>query len=185
MQSKYSYWKMVAKIIVILLLLSLWGWGVMALYFCVSGSLWIKYLSALAFALFLPVAFILSGSFLRGSLLSFCLFVVLILWWQTLKPTNNKDWAADVAQISHGEIKGAVLTMYGVRNFEYKSEQLYYQDWETRRYDLNNLQGIDLFLSYWASEHIAHTIVSWDFGDDGHLPISIETRKDKTRSIRR
>jgi hypothetical protein len=71
--------------------------------------------------------------------------------------------------------------MYGVRNFDYKTEQLYYQHWDTRTYNLSNLQGVDIFLSYWASDNIAHTIISWDFGVDGHLPISIETRKDKTQ----
>jgi hypothetical protein len=96
-------------------------------------------------------------------------------------PTGVKDWAPDVAKISHGEIHGDILTMYGVRNFAYKSEQLYYQHWGTRTYNLNNLEGVDIFLSYWASEHIAHTILSWDFGVDGHLPISIETRKDKSQ----
>ncbi len=71
--------------------------------------------------------------------------------------------------------------MYNVRNFDYRSVSDFDQNWETRTYDLNNLQGLDLFLSYWASDNIAHTILSWDFGDDGHLAISIETRKDKTQ----
>ncbi len=181
MQAKNSHWKRAAKIIVMLLLLLLWVWGVTALYLGVSGAVWSKYIAVLAFALFLPAVFIFSRSFFQGSLLSFCLFTLLIMWWQTLIPTNNKDWAPDVAEISHGDISGDILTMYGVRNFTYKTEQFFDQDWDTRTYDLNNLQGVDIFLSYWGSEHIAHTIISWDFGKDGHLPISIETRKDKTQ----
>jgi hypothetical protein len=74
-----------------------------------------------------------------------------------------------------------MLTMHNVRNFDYVDENTTIQKWETRKYDLSKLDGVDLFLSYWVSEHIAHTILSWDFGIDGHLAISIETRKDKTQ----
>jgi hypothetical protein len=148
MQAKHSHWKRAAKIIVMLLLLMLWMWGATALYLGVPGVLWIKCAVTLAFALSLPAVFIFSRSFIQGSLLSVCLFTLLILWWQTLAPTNNKDWAPDVAEISQGDISGDILTMYGVRNFTYKTEQLFDQDWDTRTYDLNNLQGVDIFLSY-------------------------------------
>jgi hypothetical protein len=70
--------------------------------------------------------------------------------------------------------------MYNVRNFSYASETKFEERWETREYDLTKLQGLDIFLSYWASDHIAHTIMSWDFGDNDHLAISIETRKEKS-----
>jgi hypothetical protein len=39
--------------------------------------------------------------------------------------------------------------------------------------------GVDLFLSYWDSPAIAHTIASWEFEDGRHLAISIETRKER------
>ena len=99
-----------------------------------------------------------------------------------MTPTHDKDWAPDVAQISRGEIEGDNLVMYNVRNFDYRSVDDFDQKWETRTYNLKNLQGLDLFLSYWTSDHIAHTILSWDFGVDGHLAVSIETRKDKTQA---
>ena len=169
------------KSIVIFALLCLWIWGVFALFLNIPGPALFKYVISTVFVLILPGIFIYSRSFFHWTVLSLCVFAVLLLWWQTLTPTSNKDWAPDVAQISHGRIEGDILTMYGVRNFDYKTEQLYYQDWNTRTYNLSNLQGIDIFLSYWASDNIAHTILSWDFGVDGHLPISIETRKDKTQ----
>jgi hypothetical protein len=37
-------------------------------------------------------------------------------------------------------------------------------------------------MSYWASPLIAHTIMSWEFDDGGHLAISIETRKERGES---
>lgn len=181
MATKYNYLKLITKITLVLILIVAWIWGFAALYLAGPGSHWVQFLFAAAFGLLLPTAFLFTKSFAQGCILSLCLFALLLLWWQTLTPTSVKDWAPDVAKISHGEIQGNTLTMYNVRNFDYKSEQLFYQQWETRKYNLENLQGVDIFLSYWASDHIAHTILSWDFGDDGQLPISIETRKDKTQ----
>lgn len=158
-----------------------WMYGTTALFLTGPGLFGLNVILACVFALFLPAVFIWTQSFLKGYLLCLCLFVVFLLWWQALKPTNDKDWAPDVARISHGEIQENKLIMHNVRNFDYKNEFIFYEKWETRTYDLNNLRGVDIFLSYWASEHIAHTIMSWDFGVDGHLAISIETRKDKTQ----
>src|SRR6185369_3194219 len=41
------------------------------------------------------------------------------------------------------------------------------------------LEGVDLFMSYWSSPAIAHTIMSWSFADGKHLAVSIETRKER------
>ena len=173
--------KLLSRMIVVLLLLLCWIWGSVALYLCLPVHEWLKILAAGAFAITLPTVFFLSRSFGKATLLCSTVFVLLLCWWQTLQPTNDKDWALDVARISHGTISGDTLTMYNVRNFDYVGDGTPIPNWETRKYNLSNLQGVDIFLSYWASEHIAHTILSWDFGDDGHLAISIETRKDSTQ----
>jgi hypothetical protein len=73
---------------------------------------------------------------------------------------------------------GDLVTLDNVRNFHYRSEDDFDESWETRTYDLSKLRGIDLFLSYWGSPLIAHTIASWEFEDGQHLAISIETRKE-------
>src|ERR1700732_802902 len=46
----------------------------------------------------------------------------------------------------------------------------------TREYDLANLHELDLFINYWGSKLIAHPILSFDFGPQGHNCFSIETR---------
>jgi hypothetical protein len=107
------------------------------------------------------------------------LFVVLLAWWTTFRPSNDRDWMPDVARLATGEVLGDTLVLHNVRNFDYRSETDYSERWENRTYDLSKLTGVDLFLSYWGSPNIAHTIMSWDFSDGQHLAISIETRKEK------
>jgi hypothetical protein len=107
------------------------------------------------------------------------LFGIFALWWRSLEPRNDRDWQPDVARPSRVEITGDLLTVHDLRNFDHRSETDYTPRWETRTFNLARLSGLDLFLSYWGSPLIAHTIMSWDFGDGQHLAISIETRKEK------
>ena len=106
-------------------------------------------------------------------------FAIFALWWQTVTPRNDRDWQPDVARTAHAELVGDQLTIHNVRNFDYRSETDFTERWETRTFDLARLNGIDLFMSYWGSPSIAHTILSWDFADGQHLAVSIETRKEK------
>src|SRR4029077_277161 len=109
-------------------------------------------------------------------------FMVIFGWWATLQPSNDLDWADDVARTASGTVEGDRLTVHNVRNFLWRSDTDFDPQWETRRYDLNELTSLDLIMSYWSGESIAHTILSFGFSDGQHLAFSIEIRKDKTES---
>jgi hypothetical protein len=115
----------------------------------------------------------------RALSLFLVLFGAVLTWWLFLEPSNERDWQPEVAELPRVTIQGDRVTVRNVRNFEYRGESDFTPHWETRSYDLSKLRGIDFFLSYWGSPWIAHTIVSWDFGDGDHLAISIETRKEE------
>lgn len=107
------------------------------------------------------------------------LFGLFAAFYATVRPSNDRDWSPEVARPPTGEVSGNTLTLHNVRNFQYRSDTDYTERWETRTYDLSAIEGADLFLSYWGSPMIAHTIVSWDFGDAPPLAVSIETRKER------
>ncbi|MBD1552444.1 DUF4105 domain-containing protein [Pseudomonas typographi] len=100
-------------------------------------------------------------------------------WWATIKPSNARVWADDVAQMSSGRIEGNRLTMNNVRNFDWRAEDDYRARWETRSYDLDRLASVDLITSYWGMPAIAHVLVSFGFDDGQFLLFSVETRKEK------
>ena len=103
---------------------------------------------------------------------------VILAWWSTLRPSNDRAWQPDVARPPYGEVAGDILTLHNVRNFDYRSETDFTERWETRTYDLTKIDRLDFFMSYWGSPAIAHTIMSWAFTDGQHLAVSIETRKE-------
>jgi hypothetical protein len=109
-------------------------------------------------------------------------FAVVFGWWSTLRPSNDLAWADDVARTPTGIVAGNRLVMHDVRNFVWRSDSDFEPRWETRSYDLNDLTNLDLFMSYWAGEPIAHAIVSFGFADGQHLAFSIEIRKERTEA---
>jgi hypothetical protein len=106
------------------------------------------------------------------------LFVLVQGWWLGIEPSNDREWLADVARVPTVTFDGDLVTIKNVRNFHYRSETDFDEIWETRTYDLSQLRGIDMYLSYWGSPMMAHTIASWEFADGQHLAVSIETRKE-------
>jgi hypothetical protein len=101
-----------------------------------------------------------------------------LAWWLSLRPSNNRNWKPDVARTAWADTDGNTITLHNVRDCDYRTETDYTPHWDTRRYELSQLNGLDLFLTYWGSPWIAHTMLSFSFADNQHVAISIETRQE-------
>lgn len=106
-------------------------------------------------------------------------FAALIAWWQTVTPSNDRDWQTDVAVLPQARIEGDKITVHNIRNFDYRSEADYTPRYYDKHFDLATLEGVDLVAVYWMGPAIAHIFVSFSFAGGDHLAISIETRKEK------
>ena len=109
-----------------------------------------------------------------GSLLCFAL---VLSWWLTLKPSNNRPWQADVSKLASIDITNDQAIIHNFRQCDYRAELDYTCTWSTVDVNLAQFQGVDFFMNYWGSPWIAHTIVSFDLGNGRHVAFSIETRK--------
>jgi hypothetical protein len=109
-------------------------------------------------------------------------FLLVMAWYFSLKPSNDRDWAPDCDHLAWADIKGDQVVVHNVRNFDYRSETDFTPRWEDRTYDLKHLRTGDLMLVYWGSDAIAHAMVSFNFDDGQYLCFSIETRKEKGES---
>ncbi len=160
---------------IIALLLSIWA--VAAIYFDSPFGHWRSAAAAL-YLIVILVAMLLLRRRGVGLLIALAGFALVASWWFTLKPSNNRNWQPDNAQTAYADVNGDVVTIHNFRNCNYRSEQDYTCQWETRTYNLANLRGADIFITWWGSPWIAHPIVSFDFGDQGHVAMSIETRDE-------
>ena len=156
-------------------------WWCLALHFRVPGPSWLGTAIALFYALAALVVLVRLRPFWRAVAVVLASFGVLLVWWSTLRPSNDLDWAPEYARIPYGELEGDRLVMHNIRAFDYRTETDFTPHWEDRTYDLSRLRELDLFMSYWGSPWIAHTILTWVFEDGPPLAISIETRRTRTQ----
>jgi Domain of unknown function (DUF4105) len=164
-----------------LLMLALSAWTAAALWFQVPAG---PRARRLLIGLWLLFSLVMALGLWRGhgtaALLAFGLaYAAVLLWWHTLKPSNDRQWADDVAHTSHGEVNGDAVTLHNVRNFHWRSRTDYTQRWETRHYDLRQLRSLDMITSYWRSRAIAHVLFSFGFADGRYVVFSVEIRRER------
>jgi Domain of unknown function (DUF4105) len=160
-------------------------WGAFALWYQAPGGQALKSLSVLLWAGF-NVALLIAlwhGRTVLGVLAYAMAFGVFLLWWQRIAPSNDRIWADDVAQMTTGAIDGNRVTLHNVRNFEWRSNTDYTQRWETRHYDLDRLNSVDMIMSYWSGTAIAHMLISFGFTTGDHVVFSVEIRRESHESF--
>lgn len=174
-----------ATVVAIVLLSLLAIWGCFALWYQVPGGRALKSFYVLAWAA-LSLALLLAiwqGRTAFG-ILGFALtFGGLLLWWQSLAPSNDRVWADDVARMTTGTVAANRVTLQNVRNFDWRSDSDYTQRWESRSYDLDHLDSVDMILSYWSGRAIAHVLMSFGFDDGEHVVFSVEIRPQKSEGF--
>jgi Domain of unknown function (DUF4105) len=99
--------------------------------------------------------------------------------WSRVEPSNNRDWLTEVSRTPRVTVTDDAVRFHDVRDFDYRSAKDFDARWYDRAYRLDRLRGVDLFSVHWMGPAIAHMFVSFDFGADGRVAISIEARKSK------
>ena len=160
---------------VLLALLTLWA--IAALYFDVRVS-WLRLPLATIYGLGTLAVWVRAGRPWKVVITAVGLMFVLA-WWFSIKPSNSRDWQPDVAILPYAEIKGDTVAIHNIRNCDYRSETDYTVRHYDKMFDLAKLRSVDLFVVYWGSPLIAHTMLSFGFGGDDYVCFSIETRKEK------
>ena len=160
-------------------------WGALAIWYQAPGGQPMKAFCVLLWAAFgLAILMALWQGRTAVGLLTFALaFGALLIWWQRIAPTNDRIWADDVAQMTTGTVDGNRVTLFNVRNFDWRSDTDYTQRWETRSYDLDQLSSVDMIMSYWTGPAIAHMLISFGFDDGNHVVFSVEIRREKHESF--
>jgi hypothetical protein len=118
-----------------------------------------------------------------ASLLYALAFAGILVWWHGIQPRLDRDWAPDVARTVTGTLDGNIATLANVRNFDWQTPDQATERWETRSYDLSQLASLDIVLSYWGMDAIAHTLVSFGFSDGKQVVFSVEIRRQRTESF--
>lgn len=153
-------------------------WSAAALYFDVRVT-WLRLPLATGFGLALLAVWILVKGRWRKVGLSVAGFALVLGWWLTLQPSNIRDWQPDLAVLPYADIDGNKVMIHNIRNCDYRTETNFTVQHYDRALDLDKLRTLDLYMVYWGSPLIAHTMMSFGFADGEQVCFSIETRKQQ------
>ena len=157
-------------------------WATGALYFDIPAPFVIRIVAAAVWLLGFVIAWFWLPHRRWSRLIVGVVFFCILGWWLSIPPRQDRDWKPDVTVLPNAVTEGDQVTINDVRNFDWRSLTDFTTRYDTRSYNLNRLQGADLFIIYWGSPLIAHSIASFDFGDQGRICFSIETRPERGKS---
>src|SRR5262245_2484181 len=160
----------------ILLLLTLWA--VAALYFDVRVA-WLRTPLAVVYALAVLAVWIFVKRRWLSTTLTISGFVLVLAWWFTLEPSNDRNWQPDLAVLAYADLDRNKITLHNIRNCDYRTESDFDVRYYDKTFDLEKIRTADLYMVYWGSPAMAHTMVSFGFDGGDYVCFSIETRKEK------
>lgn len=154
-------------------------WAMLALYYSDIQSGPLRACLAGLFGLATVCVFALLPNRRRTLICFFTVWVLVVIWWNAIAPSNSRDWQEDVAVLPRATIEADRVTLHNIRNFIYRSDTDYTARYYDKTFELARLSSVDLIAVYWMGDAIAHIMLSFGFGGTDYVAFSIETRKEK------
>lgn len=107
------------------------------------------------------------------------LYLMLVIVFQ---PSHNRDW-----ELGHEKLPNFIysamssqVTIENYRNFDWTAVKSANTSYEKRSYDLDEITGVDVFISHFDDfEGLAHIFLSFGFKDGEQVVVSLETRREE------
>jgi hypothetical protein len=155
-------------------------WGAAALYYSGPHGLHITLAVGYGLCGLTTLIGLVMSHWRRRAMVCFAaMFAALLAWRSTIEPSNDRNWKPEVAVMPYATIDGDLVTVHNIRNFEYRTEADFTASYYDKTFDLRKLESVDLVASYWMGPDIAHVFLSFGFGDNDYLAISIERRDEQ------
>jgi hypothetical protein len=152
-------------------------WASLAIYYSNLPWPWLRVALALAFAAISIWALWLARN--RLALLLFAgLFLCVLVWFLSIRPTHDRPWRPEVAVMPRAIIDGDRVRLTGVRDFDYRSRDDFTVRYQEREVSISHLTSIDFFVSYFLITPVAHTFLSFNFDNAPPVCVSIELRPE-------
>ncbi len=110
--------------------------------------------------------------------LLFLLSISLILFLSSQKPSNDRDWAPDVAILPTGRASEGMLTLSNIRSFRYEDNGGMRENRLEKTIPLHDIKSVDLFIEPFSFiVGPAHSLLSFALADGSHIVVSVEVRR--------
>ena len=108
------------------------------------------------------------------------LVVVLVALAAVIRPSNDRNWIEGQRVLPRAGFAGDRVTIHGVRNFRYQPDGTPLPAYESRSYNLDQLETVWFILAPFDPDNRgpAHTFLSFGFADSQYVAISVEARRE-------
>jgi hypothetical protein len=109
------------------------------------------------------------------------ILVAMVVRFFSLDPSHERRWQPGLDRLPAATFTGNTARIENVRNFRINDDGTRRQRWETRTYDLDQLESVWYILSVFNGEGWrgpAHGMLSFGFRDGRFLVVSVEARKE-------
>ena len=156
-------------------------WATIAIQYSTLPGETFRYTLSLIFAFGSLLMFFFMKNISKALMIFAGVVAVVLLGWLSISPsTKGKVYLPGVAVQGTAQIDGNIVKVKKIRNFKYKSNTDYKIAYFDKTYDLNKLEGVDLFVSHWDGlEAIAHTFLGFYFSNGDTLCVSVEVRREQ------
>ena len=157
-------------------------WGALALY-CVHRRR--SAAATLLAVLYAALGALTVGALVGGTRPLALLVVFLVAFsgvysvYARVPASNERVWKEPLALLPYASVAGELVSVRHIRNFSYRTSEDYTAAYYDRTFDLRRLVSLDLIASYWMGPAVAHVFLSFGFGEQGQLAISIERRDER------
>jgi hypothetical protein len=98
-------------------------------------------------------------------------------------PSHHRNWEPSLAVLPYIEWSRNSMTVRNIRNCDYIDEGDYVVRYYDKTFDLSKLDRVDfIVVPFKEAPSLAHTMLSFGFGDQGHLAVSAEVRLEDGES---
>jgi hypothetical protein len=106
------------------------------------------------------------------------LAISLILFLSSQKPSNDRDWAPDVAILPTGRLSEGMLTLSNIRSFRYRGDGSVKENRFEKIFSINDIRSVDLFIEPFSFiTGPAHSLLSFALANGSHIVVSVEVRR--------
>jgi hypothetical protein len=104
--------------------------------------------------------------------------------FRSFTPSNHRNWVPEQAVLATAEFHGSQVTVHNIRNCRWYSPTDFTVAHYDKTYDLNDLRSVDfIVVPFNEMPALGHTMLSFCFGDQGYLAVSVEMRKEQGQEI--
>ena len=169
--------KLLGSIVLIVSGVVLHAWTAGALYYCgFPSSAALRAAAAIGYLVCVIAVFgVNRRRLLRAFFFSLLGYAAVAMWFSTIKPDPAAVYPPELT-LAYADFNGDMVTLYNVRNCDYRTKDDFDVRYEKRIYDLADVRTMDVLVNYWGMDLIAHTFLSFGFSDGRYLAVSIEIR---------